>query len=172
MCGWYPSSVCAARSVGEWWAGAASVAVATSVAPTTHVIPSMQTPHDSLVFMGRHSPEVDGRRRGFAAFTRRNEGSSCLARRKTIGKMLPMRFHDTRPATASLLMMFGANAMGLNNGPTEGLNGKIRTLTRRAYGFQALAASLASSSIAAPGAHPSPCLQVAVICTHSNVRRA
>jgi transposase len=26
-------------------------------------------------------------------------------------------------------------AIGLSNGPTEGLNGKIRTLTRRAYRF-------------------------------------
>jgi transposase len=26
-------------------------------------------------------------------------------------------------------------ATGLSNGPTKGLNGKIRTLTRRAYGF-------------------------------------
>jgi transposase len=26
-------------------------------------------------------------------------------------------------------------ALGFSNGPVEGLNGKIRTITRRAYGF-------------------------------------
>jgi transposase len=55
-------------------------------------------------------------------------------------------------------------ATGLNNGRTEGLNGKIRVITRRAYGFHSARALISfiflccSGLILSPVFKPSPLL--------------
>jgi transposase len=45
---------------------------------------------------------------------------------------------------------------GLSNGPSEGLNGKIRTLTRRSYGFHTATNLIALISLCCTGLHLEP----------------
>ena len=44
----------------------------------------------------------------------------------------------------------------LTNGPTEGLNGKVRTITRRAYGFHSAAALISMIFLCCGGVHVTP----------------
>lgn len=44
----------------------------------------------------------------------------------------------------------------LTNGPTEGLNGKVRTITRRAYGFHSAWALIAMIFLCCGGVHVTP----------------
>jgi hypothetical protein len=45
---------------------------------------------------------------------------------------------------------------GLSNGRTEGLNGKARTITRRAYGFHSASALIALLMLCCSGMHLEP----------------
>jgi transposase len=44
----------------------------------------------------------------------------------------------------------------LTNGPTEGLNGKIRTITRRSFGFHSASALIAMIFLCCGGVHVTP----------------
>lgn len=63
-------------------------------------------------------------------------------------------------------------ATGLSNGRIKGLNGKIRTITRRAYGFHSAASLISFIFLCCSGLVLHPVFKDPVIGTHSNVRRA
>ena len=59
----------------------------------------------------------------------------------------------------------------LNNGRVEGLNGKIRTITRGAYGFHSSASLISMIFLCCGGIHAYPA-HVGPLGTHQNCRRA
>jgi transposase len=56
-------------------------------------------------------------------------------------------------------------ATGLSNGPTEGLNGKVRTITRRAYGFHSARSLIGLIFLCCSGITLSP-VRTVPSCTH------
>jgi len=107
--------------------------------------------HDKVAQVTRQTPlyrayaqESLARSRGVSSTSHaRSSTSGSGAAPIAIARVQEAR-EDDSPTPRGIL---GHIATGLSNGPVEGLNGKIRTITRRAYGFHTPPTSLPSSPL-------------------------